>query len=679
MKYCSKILLFIGCFIGITCMAQTNEKINLEELFESLSEELPEDTDLSELSEKWQYYLKHPIDLNKTEGTELIELQFIDPLLIQRLIEHRQVSGNFINALEIQSIAGFNTRLVSLLLPFVKVGEASPLTGSKFKDVSHEFILRYGRPLEQTKGYQITDTTRSRYLGDPNRFAIRYRANLKDKIRLAINMEKDAGEPFFRDKQKLGFDFYGISVIVKSIGPIRNLVVGDYALQFGQGLSMWNGLSFGKGGLVQNTARQGIGVKQYTSLNEVNFMRGITGTLQLQRFEVTPYFSYRPIDANVVDDSAGSRVIKTIAQSGLHRTATEQRYRNAAHQMTYGLNVLWRYNRFKIGIHVNQSQLDAIRLQGAAKRQQYDFEGDVLQNISLYTNYTFRNAHLFGEYANSLDGGSAILLGSIVSLHPRLSTVVLVRNYRKNYHTFYGQGFGESGNTANEEGMYAGLTYQLARKLVWSSYMDIFRFPEAKYQADTGSVGADFFSQLSYIWYKKGQLILRYRNRLKQTNYIGQGQTESGLVNSSKQQLRIEFQYKLNTTWTIRSRAEANLFQREYEDNSLGYLFYQDVFWKPDIGKIQLNARIAYFRTDTYDNRIYAYENDVLYASGFGMYHTNGWRAYLNLRYKINPNLDIWAKYGVYYYPDKDTIGSGLEEISGNRKSEIKLQLRWQL
>ncbi|WP_286861011.1 MULTISPECIES: ComEA family DNA-binding protein [Sphingobacterium] len=678
MKYCSKILLFIGYFIGITCMAQTNEKINLEELFESLSEELPEDADLSELSEKWSYYLKHPIDLNKTDGTELIELQFIDPLLLQRLINHRQVSGDFINVLELQSIDGFDAKILNLLLPFIKVGETSPFTGSKFKDFSHEFMLRYGRILEKPKGYQITDTTKSRYLGDRNRYTIRYRANLKDKIRLAINMEKDAGEPIFYGEQKLGFDFYGLSLYIKAIGPVRNLVIGDYALQFGQGLGMWNGLSFGKGGLVQNTARQGMGVKQYTSLNEVDFMRGITGTFRLDRFEITPYFSYRAIDGNV-EDNIESRVIKTIAKTGLHRTPTEQRYRNAAHQMTYGLNVLWRHNRFKAGINFNQSQLDVVKVKGTSKRQQYDFEGDVLRNISLYTNYTFRNVHLFGEYASSVDGGSALLMGAIASLHPRLSTVVLVRDYKKNYHTFYGQGFGESSNTANEEGIYLGLVYQLGRKLVWSNYIDVFRFPEAKYQADSSSLGADFFSQFSYIWYKKGQLSLRYRNRLKQTNYMGMGQTESGLVNSSKQQLRLEFQYKLNRIWTIRYRAEGNLFQKEYEDNSLGYMFYQDIFWKPDMGKIQLNSRLAYFQTDTYDNRIYAYENDVFYASGFGMYNMRGWRTYLNLRYRINRHLDIWTKYGIYYYPDNETIGTGLDEIIGNRKSEIKVQLRWQL
>lgn len=678
MKYCSKILLFMGYLIGMTCMAQTNEKINLEALFESLSEELPEDIDLSELSEKWYHYLKHPIDLNKTDGTEIAELQFIDPLLLQRLIEHREVSGNFIHVLELQSIDGFTERIVNLLLPFVSIGEESSLKGLKFAGLEQELMVRYGRVLEKAKGYQIIDTGRSRYLGDANRFAVRYRANLKDKIRLAINMEKDAGEPFFDRKQKLGFDFYGMSLSIKTLGKLRNVVIGDYALQFGQGLSLWNGLGFGKGGLVQNTARQGVGVKQYTSLNETNFMRGLAGTLHIQRLEITPYFSYRSIDGNV-NKLIEPPVIMTIANSGLHRTPTEQRYRNAAHQMTYGVNLLWRRNRLKIGVNINQSRLNVQKLKGTNRRQQYDFEGDELKNISVYTNYTVRNAHLFGEYASSMDGGTALLLGSIISLHPRLSSAILFRDYKKDFHTFYGQGFGESNNTTNEQGIYAGLTYQLARKLVWSNYVDLFRFPWLKYQADTPSAGADFFSQLSYIWYKKGQLSLRYRHRLKQVNYQGLGATETGLVNTGKQQVRTEFQYLLNYNWTIRSRAEFNMVQKEYEENSFGYMFYQDVFWKLKTGKIQLNARIAYFQADTYDNRIYAYENDVLYASGFGMYHTKGWRTYMNVRYRISNGLDIWAKYGVYYYPGRTMIGSGLDEINGNRKSEIKIQLRWQL
>ncbi|WP_313266739.1 helix-hairpin-helix domain-containing protein [Sphingobacterium sp.] len=659
-------------------MAQTKEKVDLQDLFESLSEELPEDADLSELTEKWHYYLEHPIDLNKTDGRELAELQFLNPLLIEQLLEHRTISGNFINLLELQSIDGFNERMVSLLLPFVRIGAESPLETLKVRNFKQEFTVRYARILEKAKGYRIADTMRSRYLGDANRYALRYRAQLNDRIHLAVNMEKDAGEPLFRDKQKMGFDFYSLSLSIKTVGHFKNIVIGDYALQFGQGLSMWNGLNFGKGGLVQNTARQGIGVRSYTSLNEANFMRGIAGTLQVNHIEITPYFSYQSIDGKV-NRTVFPATISTIASTGLHRTPTEQGYRHAASQMTYGLNVLWRYRRLKVGVHFNQTKLDAFKTKGMGLRQEADFEGNLLRNISLYANYTIRNTYLFGEYANSMDGGSSSLAGSIISLHPRLSSVILLRDYKKNFHTFYGQGFGESDNTSNEQGAYLGLTYQLGRKLLWSNYADIFRFPGAKYQADTLSTGADFFSQLSYMWYKKGQLSLRYRNRLKQVNYMGKGQTENGLVNTGKQQLRVDFHYRLSSIWTIRSRVEANIFQKEYQENSFGYMFYQDVFWKSRVGKFRSNIRIAYFDAASYDNRIYAYEQDILYASGFGMYNTKGWRTYLNLQYRLSRHLEVWVKYALYYYPGREIVGTGLDQIEGNRKSEVKVQLRWQL
>lgn len=295
MKYCSKILLFIGCFIGITCQAQTNEKIDFQDLFESLSEEFPADADLSEFTEKWYHYLKHPIDLNKTDGRELTELQFLDPLLIEHLLDHRTISGNFIDVLELQSIEGFNDRVISLLLPFVRVGAGSSLETLKSRNFKQEFTVRYARTLEKAKGYRIVDTTKSHYLGDANRYAFRYRAQLNDAVHLAVNMEKDAGEPFFRDKQKMGFDFYSLSISIKNFGRFRNILIGDYALQFGQGLSMWNGLNFGKGGLVQHTARQGIGVKSYTSLNEANFMRGIAGHYRSVNLRLHPISPTNPL------------------------------------------------------------------------------------------------------------------------------------------------------------------------------------------------------------------------------------------------------------------------------------------------------------------------------------------------------------------------------------------------
>ncbi len=87
----------------------------------------------------------------------------------------------------------------------------------------------------------------------------------------------------FKETQKRGFDFYFASVHFYEVGRVKNLVLGDYSLQIGQGLNLWSGLSFGKGSLLQNIPRQGVGVRPYTSTNEVLFLRGMAGTYRFNR------------------------------------------------------------------------------------------------------------------------------------------------------------------------------------------------------------------------------------------------------------------------------------------------------------------------------------------------------------------------------------------------------------
>ena len=55
-----------------------------------------------------------------------------------------------------------------------------------------------------------------------------------------------------------------------------------------------------------------------------------------------------------------------------------------------------------------------------------------------------------------------------------------------------------------------------------------------------------------------------------------------------------------------------NFYKYSSEKGSSGYLLYQDIGWKWD--KINFVTRIAFFDAETYENRLYSYENDVLYA-----------------------------------------------------------------
>jgi len=107
-----------------------------------------------------------------------------------------------------------------------------------------------------------------------------------------------------------------------------------------------------------------------------------------------------------------------------------------------------------------------------------------------------------------------------------------------------------------------------------------------------------------------------------------------------------------------------------------GYMMYQDVIWRPRT-QWAFSARYALFDTDTFDERIYAYENDVLYAFSVPAYYYRGSRAYLLIRYQASRKLDFWFRLSQTFFASESTLGSGLDEIDGNARTELKAQVRY--
>ncbi|HLT86067.1 MAG TPA: hypothetical protein VKZ57_00675, partial [Sphingobacterium sp.] len=458
-------------------------------------------------------------------------------------------------------------------------------------------------------------------------------------------------------------------------GIFKELLLGNYALQIGQGLVMWNGLSFGKGAMMTSSARQGVGLRSYTSMNEHNYLSGLSTRLSIDKWEITPFISWRKLSGNRSLAEDGRYIISSISASGLHRTPNEQRNRRAINQGVVGIDVTYRYKRLKLGAVGVYTQYDGTIVHDGSRRHAYSFENDRLINFGVNYQYTFRNIYLFGETAHEYGRGWATLNGLIASLHPKVSAFANYRNYQRNYHAVFAQALGEGSAVANEEGVYTGIMLHPSRKWEWMSYIDMFRFPWLRYRVDEPSAGMDLLSQLTYTWYKIGRVSLRYRHRLKQENNRDRP-PERVVVDARKDQLRLAFQYKLSAKWEIRTRAEGVRYEKEGRTD-FGWMAYQDVFWKPDRLPIQVNMRLAVFATDSYDARLYAYENDVLYASAFPMYNGKGGRSYVNLRYRIGRKTDFWLRYARNRYLNVETVGSGLDQSEGPHRSDIKVQLRY--
>ena len=99
-------------------------------------------------------------------------------------------------------------------------------------------------------------------------------------------MEKDPGEEFFTGSKKQGFDFYSGHFFMKNFGVLKALAVGDYQAQFGQGLTFWSGLAFGKSADAIGIKRNAVGLRPYTSVDENRFLRGVATTVGFKNFEI---------------------------------------------------------------------------------------------------------------------------------------------------------------------------------------------------------------------------------------------------------------------------------------------------------------------------------------------------------------------------------------------------------
>jgi hypothetical protein len=149
------------------------------------------------------------------------------------------------------------------------------------------------------------------------------------------------------------------------------------------------------------------------------------------------------------------------------------------------------------------------------------------------------------------------------------------------------------------------------------------------------------------------------------------------VVNARRQNLRLNLTYQLSPAVAIRSRTEWVFFKEDQLPTKHGFLVYQDFIWKIRGLPLQLTGRFCLFDADSYDARVYAYESDVLYSYSVPSFYNRGIRYYLLARYSVTRGIDIWVRFAQTYYSNIDIISSGLEEINGNTKSEVKAEIRF--
>lgn len=673
-------IIIVLLFLSYSLNAQIQEDTFIKDLIESIAENLPEDYDLSELQDRLTFFKKHPINLNKTTPEELKSLVFLSPLQIGNLFNHFKTNGKLIDVLELQSIADFDLETIQRLLPFITLQASNLVDKISLQNLlnlgNNDLLLRFGRVLEKPKGF--TALPGSRYLGSQERFLWRYKYIYSNRVSASLILEKDAGEKFFTSTRPIPIDYQSAHIAVYNTGRFKKIVLGDYTLQFGQGLTLWSGFSFGKAPDVATVAKRDIGLRAYTSSNEYSFLRGMATTVVITKeIDFTPFISFRKLDASLSLNNIGEDVLLTVNETGLHRTPTEIKNKNSINQQVFGGVLQYQKENLNIGAIAYHTSFSNDFITGSQIYRNYNFTGNKLTNVGVSYSYTYKNVYFFGEGGKSLNSGFAFLNGALISLSSKISAALLQRNYARNYHNFFNQATAETSEAFNEKGFYIGLNFTPLKAWNLSIYADYFKFPWLKFRIDAPSDGYEVLGQLTYTPTKTFKAFVRYKSELKQQNTDLEVPINY-LDVVKKESYRADVSWKLSKSFSFQNRLEVSQFKKGAANAEFGYMVYQDADFSPMFSKISGNVRIAYFNTPSFNSRIYAYEDDVLYNFSFGMYNGRGFRTYANLKYKIIKHLDIWARYAVFLYKDVQTVGSGLDEINGNKKTDVKLQLRYQ-
>ena len=688
----------------------------LIEQVERLAEDSDDDIDYEELLDYYIFLSDNPIDLNSDDVVRLVELHLISAFQFEELKKYRRYYGDFMFLDELEMVEGFDEMTLEIIRPLVTIGKDKNKDKLSFRNMArygkHQLLGRYEQILEKQQGYLPIDDSallakpNSRYLGCPQKLQFRYNYNYRNRVRAGFVVEKDAGEMFFTDKvsdtikallgkqYRRGFDFIGFHLYAKDLGIVKAAVLGDYQLSFGQGLTLWSGMTFGKAGAGSSVMKQARGISPKSSASEYAFMRGAAVTLGKGPFSGTVFYSHRWVDANVsVLDSLDSEAefVSSLQETGYHRTIGELQDRHAIRQQVVGGHLNFAIAHFEVGYTASHTWLSTPLELRPSHYNQFYFQGKSLTNQGIDVKYVKGKYAIFGEMAMSLNFDStnliqtqrpwalAGLVGLTVKPAGYLNFTVMYRDYGRAYQNLMSNAFGEGSRNQGQRGIYLGVEVAPAPYWTILAYADQFQYTWLTSQVNAPSRGHDYYLRVNHSFNRRTSAYLQFRSKTKMKNSTDGEVFSHYPIFYTKNTVRFNINYQIGRDFHFTNKAEYANYHNDDGSNEHGYFLCQDIAYKPENLPFSLTFRYALFDAKDYNARVYAYENDVLYSFSVPAMYGKGMRFYLLGKVKLFNSLTLYARIGRTIYSDRDEIGSGLTLIEGNHKTDLKVEAIWKL
>ena len=432
------------------------------------------------------------------------------------------------------------------------------------------------------------------FVGDPMYGKLRYRFNYKNRVQAGVSILRRQGDEAIRQEGDR-WD-YGGYIQLKDIGPMKTVVAGNYQASFGYGLVVGSPFKRGKSAYIQSTATTDEGLKKYSSVGDsYNYFHGVGATARVSRWaDVSAFYSLRK-----GKEDAWNHVV--------------------------GVNATGRWNRLKVGVTAVETIEQPTPAPSLKGRENY------VGAMGVNARWNMGKVDIWGEVATS--HGNKWGVGVITGVRYRpisdVNLLAIYRYYSPEFDNVYANSLCSWSRMKDEHGGYLGLEYNRLRNWQLSAFGDVWK------------TGFETMAQADFIPQKDYRMHTRFRVKRKDEK--------------DTYSLRWNMVYEFGQ-WKMKTQADGNMVQAKGAW-TYGWSVLQDVEYRFSKVPIVLQLRAQAFDAREWNNRIYIYENDVLYAYAIPFVYGLGGRFWLNARYKINDTFSLYLRVSETIYQNAWAMG----------------------
>ena len=639
----------------------------VEERLEQYAESGGDVPDGSDLQDALDELRAHPVNLHLADDACLGGLLGLTEYQRYQLRRYIFLHGYVQTPQELAAVDGFSEAVVRKIMPYVTFGkppERKPVRFKRLVSGKSSCLMRWGRVLEPQQGYRrVPDSIRalspgSLYEGSADALLLKYSYRCNEGINAGFVAEKDAGESFFSASNTHGFDYFSGYVQYQGKGRVRQVVAGDYQLQFGQALAM--GMGFRPRNADPGTVCDATyGLKAHTAANESQFFRGAALTFGCWKWmEATLFLSMRHADAVLSDSAYTSRSV-----TGYHRTASEIAKEDAAREFSAGCYLVRNGRSMHVGAGCYLLREAMPLLPSDKTYARFRFSGGSLWNGS--TDFTWNLGHttLFGELACSGNGSAAFVGGAVCEAQECLRFSLLLRLLPKDYQAIPDVLDG-SYDLSNVQSLQLCCRMLLGKRGTLDADWSYCRYPWLRYQTDAPSQGSALRLRFCTTDRAGGTWLLLYRWSRREGNC--QDDVLRIIQPDDLHASRVRWEWKPVERWRIRLQWDGTLYGGA-DSWSKGGMWSQQL--SCSLRKIRYSLSFACFDTDSNQAALYLSEQDVRYATSVVSCSGRGVRLYGLVTWRLSAAWSMQAKLTCCLYADRDAVGSGATQIDKPHKT----------